>query len=53
MMFLIRCLVYSVNYLVCLLITARTNQVRDIKNIVWDVWFTLFSRAPPLESGGY
>ena len=33
-------LVYSVNYLVCLLIT-RTNQVGEYSMLVWDLWFII------------
>ena len=57
MMFFINYFVYDVNYLVCLLITTRTNQIGKYNTycmLVWDLWFTIIScsQAPPFESGG-
>ena len=47
----LRCLVYSVNYLVCLLITARKNQVGDIYSGINGLRYpTLFLGSIPLKS---
>ena len=37
MMFSINYLVYSVNHLVCILVTSRTNQVEEYITQPWDL----------------
>ena len=50
MMLSVSYLLYSVNYLVCLLITTRIIRLENICMLVWDLWFTInhpCPRAPP------